>query len=409
MKLSIASVLALISAAAAQTTGPYTVGAAASGAEIGALNATIFCNVTSTGLNLKNQQIAFGIKAALPNRISSSQSFFVVAGTKLIVPASINNLAFGFGARSYAGNATKVIVRAQGATPSTIDAATTPIAIPSAPIASGQVAILNVPGSGSTLKVGPFKGASANSRITFSIGDITARIIAYRADGTPTILNASIACPAQARPASLAYVAVGGSGSTTTITPANNGVLPTIPINSTAGTTGYTYSCTFTGLGTASVRVALGGAKANNAAVAPGSTISITRGQGNIYSSAALQTLVKNKYASASKFSVKINTLNFIATGATPATKNGIPSGGLTSAVKTISSTAVAVIPSGAPTTTLPAISFTAGSSGVAYIGLGGADGVLNVFDSANAVLANVAFSCPALSPNVPILPYDII
>ncbi|CAD6968980.1 unnamed protein product [Tilletia controversa] len=242
MQLTVAAVLSLIGAAAAATTGPFSVGAATSGYEIGVLNSTLLCNVTSTGLNLKNQQILFGIKAALPNRVSSTQSFYITAGTRLIVPASINNLAYGFGARTYAGNATKVIVNAQGATPSTIDAAVTPIAIPSAPVVSGGVSVLNVPGSGKTLKVGPFKGAAANSKVIVSIGQIEATVKTYNDAGAATFLTASIVCPAQARPASLAYINVGTSGSTTTLTPANNGILPTIPVNSTAGATGYTYS-----------------------------------------------------------------------------------------------------------------------------------------------------------------------
>ncbi|KAE8217108.1 hypothetical protein CF319_g8728 [Tilletia indica] len=410
MQLTIASVLSLIGAAAAATTGPYSIGAAASGRELGVLNSTIFCNVSSTGLNLKNQQILFGIKAALPNRVSSSQSFYVVAGTRLIVPASINNLAYGFGARTYAGNATKVIVNAKGATPSSVDAAAAgPILIPSAPVISGGVSVLNVPGSGKTIKVGPFKGSS-NSKVTFSIGDIAATVKTYDSNGAATFLTASIVCPAQTRPASLAYVNVGGAGSTTTITPANSGIIPRIPINSTAGTTGYTYTCSFTGLGSAAVRVSLGGARASNNAVASGGAISVTRGQGNIYSSTALVNLIKGKYATASTFSVKISTLTFNAAGATPSSKNGIPSTGYTSAKQSVTSTAVATIPSGAPTTTLPAVTFTAGASGTtAYVSLGGAAGTLNVFSSTGASLGAVAFSCPALSPDVPIFPFDII
>ncbi|KAK0518675.1 hypothetical protein OC842_007719, partial [Tilletia horrida] len=149
---------------------------------------------------------------------------------------------------------------------------------------------------------------------------------------------------------------------------------------------------------------------ASNAAVASGSTISITKGQGNIYSSAALVSLIQGGFPSATKFSVKISTLNFAASGATPALKNGIPSTGYTSAQLAVSSTAVATIPSGAPTTTLPAVSFTAGASGsTAYISLADAAGTLNLFDSTGASVGTVAFSCPALSPDVPIFPFDIL
>ncbi|CAD6923888.1 unnamed protein product, partial [Tilletia controversa] len=169
-------------------------------------------------------------------------------------------------------------------------------------------------------------------------------------------------------------------------------------------------ACTFTDLGSTAVRVSLGGARANNAAVAPGGAISVTKGQGNIYSSAALVSLIQGKYANAATFSVGISTLNFNAANASPSTKNGIPSTGYTSAKIAVSSTAVATIPSGAPTTTLPAVTFTAGSTSgtTATVSLGSAAGNLNLFDSAGASIATVPFSCPALSPDVPIFPFDI-
>ncbi|KAE8240885.1 hypothetical protein A4X03_0g8274, partial [Tilletia caries] len=206
MKLALASSLALVGAASAATSGPYNLGVSNSGFETGVLNATLLCNVTSTGLNLKNQQILFGVAAILPNRVDATQPFNVIAGTRLIVPASINNLAYGFGARYYAGNATKVIVNAQGSTPTFIDAATKPLPIPSAPVVSGGVSVLEVPGKGGVITVGPFKAASANSNIVFSFGDIAAVVKTYNATGGATFLVANIACPAQARPASLAFV-----------------------------------------------------------------------------------------------------------------------------------------------------------------------------------------------------------
>ncbi|KAL9933746.1 hypothetical protein V8E36_007404 [Tilletia maclaganii] len=112
-----------------------------------------------------------------------------------------------------------------------MDAAANPMAIPSAVIASGLPAVLNVPAAG---------------------GGIHAA-----ASGTPTVLNASIACPTPGRPASVAYVAVGGTGR---------------------------HRCTFTAV----VRVSLGGVKASNARVTSGSVTAITSGQGDIFCSQAL-------------------------------------------------------------------------------------------------------------------------
>ncbi|KAK0526086.1 hypothetical protein OC834_004931 [Tilletia horrida] len=410
MKLTVASVLSLVGAAAAATDGPFSIGAAASGFEIGVLNTTILCNVTSTGLNLKNQVIGFGIAASLPNLVKANQPFYVQAATRLIVPASINNLAYGFGARTYAGNATQVIVNALGSTPSTLDAASTPLPIPSAPVVSGGVSILNVPAVGASLKVGPFMGATANSKVVFSIGSIAALVRTYDASGKATFLVANISCPAQSRPASLAYVAVGAAvANSTAVVPPAVASIPTIPMNSTAGVTGYSYTCTFTNVGKATVRVSLGAVKASNAAVASGSSISITSGQGNIFASAALVKLIKSKYANANSFSLTVANLAFNAVNASPASINGIPSGGLTSSVLPASADTVITVPKDAPATTLAPISFTAGASGsTALISLGAASGTLAVYQDAN-LLANVAFSCPALAPQVPIFPWDIL
>ncbi|KAE8227568.1 hypothetical protein CF326_g7535, partial [Tilletia indica] len=159
-----AALLALVGSVTAVTNGPFSIGVASSGFEKGVLNSTLSCNVSSTGLNLKNQQILFGVAAILPNRVNASQPFNVIAGTRLIVPASINNLAYGFGARFYNGTATKVIVNAKGATPAFKDAAALgPIAIPSAAVVSGGPTVLEVPGKGGVIKVGTFKGATSTS------------------------------------------------------------------------------------------------------------------------------------------------------------------------------------------------------------------------------------------------------
>ncbi|KAE8266418.1 hypothetical protein A4X09_0g5929 [Tilletia walkeri] len=321
MKFTLASTLALVGAVSAATDGPYSIGAATAGTEIGVLNSTLFCNVSSTGLNLKNQQILFGVAAQLPNRVGLNQPFFVQAATRLIVPASINNLAYGFGARYYAGNATKVIVNAKGSTPSSVDAAATPLAIPSAPVVSGGVSILNVPQIGQSLTV----------------------------------------------------------------------------------------DCTFTGVGSAAVNVSLGGVKNSNAPVASGSTIALSQGQGNIFSSQALVNLIKAKYSTATSFSLSVSTLNFNAINATPSSKNGLTTA-QTSPIQPLSASAVITVPSTAPTTPLADITFTAGTSGTtALLSLGSAAGSLTVYNSANTAVATVAFSCPALSPAVPIFPFDIL
>ncbi|KAL9934597.1 hypothetical protein V8E36_006372, partial [Tilletia maclaganii] len=104
------------------------------------------------------------------------------------------------------------------------------------------------------------------------------------ASGTPTVLNASIACPTPGRPASVAYVAVGGTGAATTITSFPRSLGHPHHCHQFHRWSGYTYSCTFTAV----VRVSLGGVKASNARVTSGSVTAITSGQGDIFCSQAL-------------------------------------------------------------------------------------------------------------------------
>ncbi|KAL9935663.1 hypothetical protein V8E36_005240 [Tilletia maclaganii] len=201
-----------------------------------------------------------------------------------MVPASINNLAYGFGACSYAGNAAKLIVNAAGSSPSPIDAATNPVSIPSAVIASGLPAVLNVPAAGGSIHAGPFKGASANSCIMFSFGDVNARhnrLQGRRHPHRPQRLHrlpspgppclARLRCCRRHRCRHYHHS------------------LPPLPRPSHHGHqlhrwSGYTYNCTFTAV----VRVSLGGVKASDARVTSESVTSIASGQGDIFFSQAL-------------------------------------------------------------------------------------------------------------------------
>ncbi|KAK0555608.1 hypothetical protein OC861_000162 [Tilletia horrida] len=400
MKLSVASVLALAGSALAATNGPYSIGASSSGFEKGVLNTTLTCNVASTGLNLKNQKIILGVAANIPNRVHVGQPFYLTAATRLIVPASINNLAYGFGARTYGGKATSVTVNAKGSSPSTVDAAgSNGIVVQNASVVQNGPSVLYAPAKGSSLKVGTFKSSSAGN-IVFSFGEIDATINTYDANGKPTIITAKVTCPAQSQPVSLAFVAVGGSGSTSTITPSTSVAIPTVPANTTAGTIGYTYSCSFGSYGSAPVRISVGGVKAAG-------SFSLTQGQGNIYIGSELVTLAKKVSSSAAKFKLTVNTLNFLATNASPSTKNGIPSGGLTSSLLALSTSSVVTLPSGAPAQTLPAITFTPSGSGTSLVSIGSAAGSVSLYDSSSKLLKSADFTCAALSPTVPALPFD--
>ncbi|KAE8235208.1 hypothetical protein A4X03_0g9862, partial [Tilletia caries] len=167
--------------------------------------------------------------------------------------------------------------------------------------------------------------------------------------------------------------------------------------------------CTFDGIGTSPITLSVAGAKTNNAAVASGSNVALSLGQGQIFVEKALTDLFIAKYPTANGYKLNVTTLNFLASGASPASKNGVPSTGYATPITPVSSTTTALtIPDGAPTNILPDISFTAGASGgTALLSLGSAGGIVTIY-SGNAVVGTSAFSCPALSPATPIFPFDI-
>ncbi|KAE8210355.1 hypothetical protein CF327_g5766 [Tilletia walkeri] len=412
MKFTVASVVALAGAVSAATDGPYGLGQAPSGFIKGVLNTTLNCNISALGvLPLGAYQIPFGVSAVLPDKVNANQPFYVIAGTRLIVPQSVNFLASLFGARFYGGVATKVIINAAGGSPSSIDAAQgQTLTIPNAPINAGGVSVLELPGNGKTISVGPFTGATAKSNVILSFGDIAATINTFNATGGKTFITAFVKCPAAQRPTSLAFVSTGGSGSTATITPpasANGGDIKTVPANSTAGIVGLTYQCDFSGFVQGAVRISVGGFKPTNAALNTGDKIVISQGQGNVYLTASLIKSIKKIVSIADSYEITISELNFLAINATPAKKNALPNG-----FKTIAklNTTPLVVPKGAPANTLPDITFTAGKSGsTALISLGDVAGNASLRDADGNEILAIDFTCPALNPATGLLPYDIL
>ncbi|KAK0548042.1 hypothetical protein OC861_005101 [Tilletia horrida] len=409
MKLTVASVLALASAAAAAgTDGPYHIGAAPAGFIKGVLNTTLNCNITALGiLPIGGYPIPFGVSAVLPDQVNAGQSFNVVAGTRLIVPKTVNFLAALFGAKFYQGTATKVIVNAAGASPASIDAAANGgLPIPRAPINANGVSVLEVPGNGNTITVGPFKGASDSSTIVLSFGEIDATVNTYNATGAKTFITAFVKCPAAKRPTSLAFVNTGGSGSTALINPKNDGVIQTVPLGFTAGVVGTNYFCDFSGFVQGTVRISVGGV-ASNAAVASGGAITISQGQGNVYLTSKLISDIKGIVSTAVKYRITISTLNFYAVNASPATQNVLPNGFTATASL---NTQPLVVPQGAPTNTLPDITFTAGASGsTALISLGDVAGDATLVDADGNDILDIQFTCAANNPNTGLLPFNIV
>ncbi|CAD6886748.1 unnamed protein product [Tilletia laevis] len=412
MKLTVASVLALVGAVSAATDGPYGLGQAPSGFIKGVLNTSLSCNISALGiLPLGQYQIPFGVSAVLPDKVNANQPFNVIAGTRLIVPQSVNFLAALFGARFYGGVATKVIVNAAGASPAFIDAAKSQtLTIPQAPINANGVSVLELPGNGNIITVGPFTGATAKSSVVLSFGDIAATIDTFNATGSKTFITAFVVCPAAQRPTSLAFVNTGGSGSTATITPPAStkaGDIKTVPANSTAGIVGLTYQCDFSGFVQGAVRISVGGFKPSNAAINSGDKIVISQGQGNVYLTKKLISDIKAIVSIADSTKITLSTLNFKAINATPATKNALPDGFTTTAKL---NTNAIVVPNGAPSKTLPDIVFTAGKSGsTALISLADVAGNASLLDADGNEILAIDFTCAALSPATGLLPFDIL
>ncbi|CAD6890945.1 unnamed protein product [Tilletia controversa] len=406
-KALLSSIL-LAGVALAQTDGPYSLGLAPVGIEKGILNTTLSCNVTAIGfLNLGAQTIGFGVAANLPGRASINQPFYVTAGTRLIVPQSLSGLAGLFGAKFYAGTVDSVTLNTAGATVASVEAAKG-VAIPTAALNTNGVSILEVPGNGNSLKVGPIKASKAGS-VVLSFGAINATITTLDAQQKATFITAKVFCPAQKRPTSLAAIAVGGKASTATITPAGVGQVPVIPADKTAGVTGFNYNCDFSGFVQGVVRVSLGGVKPTNAQVASGGKIVLSQGQGNIILSQKLVDNIKAIVSIADHTTLTLTTFNIAAQNASPSIQNIIPSGGITVNNVPVQGGAVATIPPTAPQTTLPDVVFTAGASGsTALLSIADAAGNASLRDSDDNEILAIDFTCAALSPNVPVFPYNI-
>ncbi|KAK0536617.1 hypothetical protein OC835_001967 [Tilletia horrida] len=407
---SLLSSILLAGAVVAQTDGPYSLGLAPVGIEKGVLNTTLSCSVTAIGfLPLGTQQIGFGVSALLPGRVSVNQPFSIVAGTRLIVPKSLNSIAGLFGARYYSGTVDSVIVNTPGASPASTDVAKgQTLTIPTAPLNPNGISVLEVPGAGKTLTVGPLTASSAGN-VIISFGAIAASIKTLDKNGKATFITAKVSCPAQQRPTSLAAIAVGGTASTKPIVPSGGGDIPTIPSGQTAGVTGFNYNCDFSGFVQGPVRVSLGGVKPSNAAVQSGGQITLAKGQGNIILSATLVNRIKKIVSIADHTTLTLTTFNLVASNATPATQNIIPDGGITISNIPVKSGAVATVPPTAPQTTLPDINFTAGKSGsTALLSIADAAGNASLRDADDNEILAIDFTCAALSPNVPVFPYDI-
>ncbi|KAK0560851.1 hypothetical protein OC861_006095 [Tilletia horrida] len=421
MKVASGILLALVSAASAATSGPNSVGIPPAGFEKVVLNTTILCNFTFVGV-YRNQPVSLGVDAVLPNQVNSSQPFTGLARLRLFIPRAINQVYYAFGARSYDGVVQQLVVDAAGSIPSSVDAAQSQlISIPRTGVSGNQsyfnnssadqISIFEFPAIGNAISIGPFTPSQADSRIPLSMDNIKFHLNFYnRTGGENKYLNTNVTCRSASSPALLAYVSSGSTGSVKTVTPSGGtGAIPQIPINSSAASSAYKYACSFTGLGSSPLTFSVAGAKTNSTAIPTGYAFSIRSVQGNVFSSSTLVTLIKSKYSTATDVSLKLSSLAFNAANASPSTQNGIPSGGLTLSRQSLTSTATFTFPSGAPSTTLAPITFTAGASGSpAYISLGAASGSITVYNGAST-LANVTFSCPARSPAVPFFPVDVL
>ncbi|KAK0544488.1 hypothetical protein OC846_006057 [Tilletia horrida] len=409
-KSLLSSILLAGSVALAQTDGPYSLGLAAVNVETGVLNTTLTCQVNALGfLNLGNQSIGFGVAANLPGRVNISQPFTVTAGTRLIVPKSLSSLAGLFGAKYYAGTVDSVVLNTAGASTASVDAAKGKnVKIPTSPLNSNGVSVLEVPGNGNSLTVGPIVANKAGN-VILSFGQILATVTTLDKNQKATFITAKVTCPAQSRPVSLAGITVGGSGSKAQVNPQGVGPVPTIPQGITAGVTGFNYFCDFSGFVQGNVRVSLGGVKPSNTAVKSGGKITLSQGQGNIILSDDLVSQITAIVSTADHSTITLTTFNLVATNATPSKQNILPDGGITVTNVPIQAGATITVPADAPASTLPDINFTAGKSGTtAFLSIADAAGNASLRDADDNEILAIDFTCAALNPLPPVFPYDI-
>ncbi|KAK0532779.1 hypothetical protein OC835_003226 [Tilletia horrida] len=380
--LSFLSLTALVSAL---TTGPYNIGDGSylgsdanggagirlsQGAATNVFNTTRQCSVKGSGINIASTTFRFGTIFYLPSRANAS-SIYISANSDITagIPLSVIKIFADAGATSVTtSNGSSLIV---------------------AQLQDGASTVGTYLGNSH----GPRAGISTPIRAgaAFTIAQVTV-------PGNTQDLSAGIILPVPATATSVMKFSQG---------------YMTFILSGAGKEANVTY-CTFTGIGTMPLQISLAGLKSNSL-VSTSNLIKFSQGQTNINITYPVTQFLRTAYPSAAKASIKLSAFNVTVTNASPATKNLVPSTGYTSAVYALpisaSTFAVPSLPSGAPASTFPAVSFTPtklGTGATALLAQGAVRGTINLYDSASALLAAVPLRCDNTGSQAAVLPYDI-
>jgi hypothetical protein len=385
-------------AAACQTPSvplPLGVVPAATGLPAGAQDGTLTVPLTCSLPILGNTTFILNMSGVGGTLVGPGQSFYLTAGHgSLTVPASLIALSGIVGTASVQTTLTDVEFNASNATPSSINIAKTPISV-STPIVAGQPTKVRIPSAGD-LTIGPFT-AGPSGVVQMTMGASTATITLLNASGGTILVPLTVTCAAPTPPVVLVGLTIGGpSGQPVQRYDGLTVGDATLPAGFVEGSLALPLTCSVTGIGSVPIVGELTGSLP--AYLPEGNNYYFQDGSGILEFPASVVTSIVAT-TGASRISGSITTLNFTATGSTPASLNG-------------AATPIPVAP--VPLTAGQGLNIGIPQSGVLTIGpftpiagaplstlvLGTSGGTLQPEDaSGNAIGSPLAVSCGAPDP----------
>ena len=288
-------------------------------ADAGEFTLPISCAITLPQLgNLQFFTLSTNVtvKGAVADSVGPGQQFSLSEGSGYITfPSWISWLASIIGVKTADATISQLNIGAQGATPSSINVAATPVSVNGIALKAGQSFTVGLPTSG-TFTVGPYTAPNSGV-VTLNFGGALATVDLVNSAGN-TVLKLGAKCTASAGNALLSLDVGGASGQAPS-------VISGAPVNFTAPASGGAvgivnapYACSLDGQ-TIDVGIAVGG---NFPLALSGSSgqLTFTNGSGalDIPASTVNQLLA----AGVNELSGSVTQLNLDAAGGTPAVDN---------------------------------------------------------------------------------------
>ncbi len=360
------------------------------GAQAGSFNVPLSCTLPILGATT----FVVTISGVTGTSLGPNQQFYLTGGHgSLQVPQALTNLGVSIGATSAVATLSDLEIDASGATPTSINAAATPLTIVT-PVATGTTSSVDIPASG-TLTIGPFT-AGPSGQVELSMGAAVASIQLQNAAG-PIAGTLSVNCAAPSPAVPLADITIGGASGQPTQKFNITVPTPTMPVGFVQGSLNIPLTCTITGAGTVTLAAELTGSLP---AEIPGAGPFYFQDTSGILEIPA--SLVTALVATgASQASGAITDLEIDATGATPTALNAAATPITINPVALTSGKGINLpLPQSGVLTVGP---FTAGAAGGALaLSLGTAAGTLQPLDaSGNPIGSALVLTCAAPSPAV--------